>query len=112
MRKPLTTFIGGVIVGAGLVLTAGYMAGFERPLQHQAVSTVAQVQPLPPTGWEDFLAVERRIPKHLEQCVSIRVAADSQRSTRAWQREQTLALERAVAACVAMQKAPDTLARK
>lgn len=112
MMRHSMTFIGGVILGAGLVLTAGHMAGFERPVR-QAVPTAAQVQhQVPPTGWEDLMAVESRVPKHLQECVGRRYTADSRRHTEVWQRELALTMERAVATCVAMQKPPVNLARK
>ena len=111
MRQPLTTFIGGVITGAVMVVASGYIAGFERPLR-QAVPSVAVAQPVPQTGWEDFIAAESRIPKHLQACVTSRYAAERERLTRTWQQGLTFAMERAVGQCVALQKPPKTFAQK
>jgi hypothetical protein len=117
MRRTLMTFIGGTTVGVAMAVVSGYVAGFERPRPvNQTVPTVAAVQPQikgpSSLGWEDLLTVERRIPKELQECVSVRYAGERERVMQTWQRGLTLALERAVGQCVAMKKPPRTVAQK
>jgi hypothetical protein len=122
MRRTLTAFLGGLIVGAAAVVAGGYVAVFERPgvpllppLPPLPQIAVARPQQLPQTGWEDFVTVERRIPKDLQKCVANEAMAQNQRPSEAyqrWQREQAFVLEKALGACLAMQKPPKTLARK
>lgn len=122
MRRTLMTFIGGVIVGAAAVAAGGYVAGFERPgtpplPEMPPLPEIAVERPKQPpqTGWEDFVAVERRIPKDLQKCVAAEAMAQNQRPSeiyQRYQREQAFRLEKALGACLAMQKPSKTIAQK
>ena len=112
--KPLVTFLGGVVVGGLLV------AGVQRR-EPAAVSSVSvgqqQAQRLVDkqsdvSPWTGFVEVEKRVPKHLEKCVSLNYAGEMRREQDDHARRLTFALERAVGACVAMEKKPAVVAKK
>jgi hypothetical protein len=109
MRQRLTTFISGMIVGAAILAASGYMAGFERPV-HRALPQVSVAQPQP--IWEEYLALERRIPNDLQGCVAREAEAASQREMARHSRALTFGLEKALNTCVSMQKPPKTFAQK
>ena len=111
--KPLVTFLGGVVVGGLLV------AGVQRrePAAVPSVSVAQQPQqlvdkPSDVSPWTGFVEVEKRVPKHLEKCVSLNYAGDMRREQDNHARRLTFALERAVGACVAMEKKPTVVAKK
>jgi hypothetical protein len=110
MRKPLTTFISGVIIGAAGVLVGVYVAGLQRPVP--TVPQISVVQTPPVTGWEHYNALERSIPKHLQECVARETEAASQRERARQFREERFRLERALGACLTMQKPPKTVAQR
>ena len=103
MRQTLTTFILGVIVGVGIVVGTGYAAGFQRPAP--VLPQAAAAQPKQSAGWEDYAAVERNIPKDLQECVG-------RLQMTIYQRELKFALEKALGTCLAMQKPPRSVAQK
>jgi hypothetical protein len=111
MGRALATFVGGVIVGAGVVVTSGHLAGFQRPVPPVRPPVVAEPVQRCAT-WAEYEAVERGIPKDLQECVGREMTGDHHREMGRFQDRMKWSLERAVGTCVAMRKTPPSVTRR
>jgi hypothetical protein len=118
MRQTVETFVGGVVVGALVVLTAGVLLGFQRSVPVAPAPVVAAAAKQRTFGqgcttiWAEFDAAERSIPTHLQECVSRLTGAGFQRQTQIHQREMAAVIHRAIGSCAATYQPPATVAQR
>ena len=109
MRQAVTTFVGGVIVGAGLLGTTGYLARFQRPVRQASPPVAASPIQKCSSGWIDDEVFQANIPTELQQCVGRETTGDHNREMERFHNRMKWSLERAVGTCVAMQKTPPSI---
>ena len=97
MRRTILAFIGGLILGAAAVVAGGYVAGFERP-SPPAPPEVARLFTNPV---DDYAAVERRIPRDLQDCVARDAEAHNRQQQAILHRELVYGSDRALGRCLA-----------